>query len=107
GWTDIAYSWLVGQSGHRYEGRGWGVVGGHTAGHNSTSYGICAVGNFETADPSPELIEGIAVTIADGIRSGHIARDARIDGHRDVGSTACPGGRLYPHLPQIRLRVRE
>jgi hypothetical protein len=30
-----------------------------------------------------------------------------IAGHRDVGSTACPGGRLYDRLPEIRHRVAE
>lgn len=40
GWLDIAYSWLVDDDGTIYEGRGTGVVGGHTAGDNSSSHAV-------------------------------------------------------------------
>jgi hypothetical protein len=29
-----------------------------------------------------------------------------IDGHRDTNDTACPGGRLYGKLPEIRRRAQ-
>ena len=36
---DIKYNFLVGKDGVIYEGRGWGVVGQHTAGQNDRSLG--------------------------------------------------------------------
>lgn len=31
-----------------FEGRGWGVVGAHTKGHNHDSVGIVFMGNFNS-----------------------------------------------------------
>src|SRR3990172_8545207 len=41
GWAGIGYSFLITQSGHTYEGRGWQRVGAHTPGRNSSAYGVC------------------------------------------------------------------
>lgn len=34
GWAGVGYSWMVGQDGIAYEGRGWDLVGAHCPGHN-------------------------------------------------------------------------
>jgi N-acetylmuramoyl-L-alanine amidase len=39
GWSDIAYSFLVGEDGNIYEGRGFDIVGSHTSGYNSVALG--------------------------------------------------------------------
>lgn len=43
GWNDIAYSFIVGEDGNVYEGRGWDRVGSHTSGYNSVSLGSLIV----------------------------------------------------------------
>ena len=39
GWADIGYSFLVGEDGNVYEGRGWSLAGAHCIGYNSKSIG--------------------------------------------------------------------
>ncbi len=52
GWCDIAYNFLVDKFGRIWEGRAGGVdravLGAHTAGFNSNSFGTALIGNFET-----------------------------------------------------------
>ena len=100
GWNDIAYSYLISGSGTVYEGRGVGVSGAHTKGHNSISHAICVLGNYNLADPTPVSI----IAVAELIRYGHGEGwwpDQLTGGHRDVGATSCPGNNLYPLIPEI------
>ena len=39
--------------------------------------------------------------------SGVVITVPRIIGHLDLGLTACPGGALYPLIPQIRAAVQK
>lgn len=101
GLSDIAYSFLVDDpSGTVYEGRGAGILGGHTRGHNRTGHAICGMGDFEARRPSRLLIESIARLVAHGARErwwpGRITH-----GHRQLGSTACPGRHLFDAIPDI------
>lgn len=47
-WEDIGYTFLVGEDGNIYEGRGWGKHGAHSIPYNSKSIGICMIGNFNS-----------------------------------------------------------
>lgn len=108
GWNDIAYSFLVEVDGTAWEGRGAGVAGGHTAGDNTRSHAICAVGNFDTRPVPPEMVEGIAQLVAHGHIFGWWPN--RITGgHRQApgASTACPGKHLYARIPDINRRAAE
>ena len=108
-WNDIAYSFLVNAAGAAFEGRGPLVAGGHTAGDNSKSHAICAVGNYSTTTPSPEMLETIAQLVAHGHRQGWWLTDQITGGHRQApgAATACPGDRLQAAIPQINRRARE
>lgn len=108
GWFDIAYSFLVDDQDQTvYEGRGAGIVGGHTEDHNSRSHAICVIGNFQTRAPQPATIG----TIANLIRFGHESGwwPAQLSGgHRDAylndgnpPGTLCPGQYLYDLIPTI------
>lgn len=103
GWSDIAYSFVVDRIDLKvYEGRGAGVAGGHTRGHNRISHAICVMGNFETLIPQPALIDLLAELVA----YGHERRWWPAEftgGHRDASgaSTACPGRNLYARIPDI------
>lgn len=106
-WSDIAYSNLVDpDSLDVFEGRGVGVRGGHTFGHNSVSHGVCVLGNFEIKMPSDRLIWKLAELVAHGHRLGWWP-DQLTGGHRDVRSTACPGKHLYARIPDINDRARQ
>ncbi|KAG7158889.1 peptidoglycan-recognition protein SC2-like 2 [Homarus americanus] len=70
-WDDIGYSFLVGENGKVYEGRGWDRQGAHTKYYNRANYGIC----------------------------GKLIEDFKMFGHRDArNTTACPGQKLYENL---------
>lgn len=105
GWSDIAYSYLVDRESLQvFEGRGAGVLGGHTFGRNAVSHGICVMGNFDVADVS----DGLLGTVADLVRHGHQQQwwpSMLSGGHRDVRATSCPGNNLYPLIDEINRRA--
>lgn len=39
-YSDIEYSFVVGEDGNVYEARGWDAVGAHTLGHNHDGLGM-------------------------------------------------------------------
>lgn len=96
GWSDIAYSFLVDDQGTIYEGRGWGVIGGHTQGHNSTSHAVCA--HLNAGDhPTDAMLASI--------RFLHEEHDRRYGAgfhlpHRAVTNTSCPGPMLASFMAQ-------
>lgn len=91
GWADIGYSFLVDDEGTIYEGRGWGVAGGHTNGWNSRSHAVCAILN-DGQQPTPQMLAAL--------RWVHDEHDRRYGNgfhrsHRDVNPTSCPGDILH------------
>jgi uncharacterized protein with LGFP repeats len=117
GWSDIGYNFLVDRFGRIWEGRYGGidkpVVGAHTLNYNDYSFAMSAIGNFETAQPTDVMLRAYGQLFAwklslHGVNpastSQKIGRGTfqAINGHRDAGSTACPGKNLYAKLPQIR-----
>jgi hypothetical protein len=117
GWSDIGYNFLVDRFGQIWEGRYGGVdrpvVGAHTLGYNDYAFAMSAIGNFETARPPAAMIDAYGRLFAwklslhgvdAGSRSQWVGKRylPAIDGHRDVGQTACPGKYLYAQIPTIR-----
>jgi hypothetical protein len=91
GWADIGYSFLVDDEGNIYEGRGWGVAGGHTANWNSRSHAVCAILG-DGQQPTPQMLAAL--------RFVHDEHDRRYGkgfhrSHRDVNPTSCPGDILH------------
>ncbi|HSA50575.1 MAG TPA: FG-GAP-like repeat-containing protein, partial [Yinghuangia sp.] len=116
GWSDVGYNFLVDRFGRIWEGRYGGVdravVGAHTLNYNEQSFAMSAIGNFETAQPSSAMLDaygrlfawklglhGVSAT-GSAVMNGKSFR--AINGHRDAGSTACPGKYLYAKLATIR-----
>lgn len=98
GWSDIAYSWLIDViNGVIYEGRGLGIAGGHTYGYNHTSHAICWIANTNEVNPT-EVAKRAWLAVLHTIES-HYGQGPR-RGHRDVATTACPGGFGYTWLAQ-------
>ena len=113
GWGDIGYNALVDHLGNVYEGRvgGEGAVGGHAAGYNAGSWGVCTIGRFHGDEPTPEMRDGLAAAVAWAVRGldpfgeapfEDIASLPTICAHRDVNPTSCPGDRLYADLDWLR-----
>ncbi|MEU4418740.1 peptidoglycan recognition protein family protein, partial [Nocardia salmonicida] len=117
GWSDVGYNFLVDRFGRIWEGRFGGVdrpvVGAHTSGYNDYAFAMSAIGNFETAQPSSSMLAAYGKLMAwklslHGIAAGDTSQRVgdstfpAINGHRDAGSTACPGKYLYAQLANIR-----
>ena len=126
-WCDIGYQFLVDRYGTIYEGRygsmAHAVQGAQSAGFNAQTFGVSILGTFsETQAPAP------AMTSVDQVIQWQLGLD-RVDptgsttfvsagntkhpegtrvtlsnvmGHRDNGSTSCPGDALYAQLPELR-----
>lgn len=118
GWRDIGYNFLIDKFGRIWEGRYGGVdrpvVGAHTSGYNSYGFGASAIGNFDNVAPPTALVNAFGTLFAwklslHGVRGnkgstriGDRTFSHAIMGHRDAGSTACPGRYLYAKLSTIR-----
>ncbi len=138
-YADMGYNFLVDQYGVLYEGRSGGmnraVIGGHTAGMNSKTFAVSAIGNYDVKDLSTTSANAMTTSISQlfawklakyGLDANGTARILSTDtsgrsqyskgktaitpvisGHRDVGRTACPGRYLYPYIPSIRAKAAE
>jgi hypothetical protein len=122
GWSDIGYNFLIDRFGRIWEGRYGGVdravVGAHTLGYNEYAFASSAIGNFEIAQPPQALVDAEARLFAWKLSLYNIRADAThlwvkdrylhaINGHRDVGQTACPGKYLYAKIPSIRTAAQK
>ena len=131
GWNDIGYNFLVDRFGTIYEGRYGGVdrnvIGAHALGFNTGSVGIALLGTYGNATPSAAAQDAIARLTAWRLDLAHVdpastltfisggsekyAPDApvtvrAVSGHRDTGSTECPGNALYARLGAIASSAR-
>lgn len=129
GWSDIGYNLLVDRFGTVYEGRAGGlergVVGSHSGGFNTETFGISVIGTFTSGLPPGPALDALAGAVGWMFRvhgidadpnatvditsrgstrypEGHLARMHTLSGHRDVSATACPGDALYAHLSELR-----
>src|SRR5699024_5326639 len=129
GWCDMGYNVLVDKYGTIYEGRYGGlergVMGAHVGGFNSNTWAISMMGNYETAQPSTEMLNsvtsiaawkaaqaGIDPTGTVSLRSGGFggskypagttATVPAFHGHSDLHNTSCPGGNVISRWGEIR-----
>lgn len=118
GWGDIGYNFVIDTKGRIYEGRAGGdmVVGAHASLANTGSVGISVMGDYHTEMQVPTAVQESLTKLVTyltqkydinplGVESFRGMSLPNIIGHRDVGSTACPGDRLYAKLPAIRQAV--
>uniref|UniRef100_A0A1I8N480 Peptidoglycan-recognition protein n=1 Tax=Musca domestica TaxID=7370 RepID=A0A1I8N480_MUSDO len=97
-WADIGYNFLIGGDGNIYEGRGWNVVGAHATNWNSKSLGISFIGNYHNYKPSAAQINAAKNLLAAAVSRGQIVSGYVLYGHRQVGSTDCPGTHLWNEI---------
>lgn len=99
GWQGIAYNFAIMPfSGRIFEGRGWGRVGSHVPGHNSSSVGVFVPVNGDVYEPTTALRESFAWLLAEGQRLGHLSPKRVIRGHQDFNKPDCPGDHVYQAL---------
>jgi hypothetical protein len=103
GWCDIGYHFLVGPDGTVYQGRSSEErTGAHVGGANTNNVGVSYIGDFTTAVPPTAMIEGGAKIVRWLSDTFTIPLDRdRLRGHRQWGSTSCPGDQLYSRLETI------
>jgi len=100
GYADIAYHFLIDETGQIYEGRSLTVRGAHTGGHNTGTVGIVLLGDFMVGEPTEAQLVSLrtlSACLIDGYNITHMA------GHRDFqpGLTDCPGDNLEVLLPDL------
>ena len=132
GWSDIGYNFLVDKYGRVFEGRYGGVdrpvIGAHTGGFNTDTFGVALLGNYSSYVPPAATMSAIQRTFAWKFSLHHVnplgtsvltsrggskyptgtkVRFHNVSGHRDAGQTACPGTQAYNRLPTIRSGVKR
>jgi hypothetical protein len=113
GWCDIGYHFMVSAGGHIFEGRKYSMSGlpkGAHDGCNADSFGFTPMGYFHspynhsfTSTIQNALYNVIAWRMPTGwspYGSGTYCSKTvgRVDGHRKVGSTACPGDIIFAQI---------
>jgi hypothetical protein len=102
---------------------GNGVIGAHAKAVNPGTAGVAVLGDYSGGvEPPGPALDGLVRILAwkaarhdidprgaapFTAKDGSPRQFPNIAGHRDVGETGCPGGRLYVRLPEIRQRVAE
>ncbi len=130
GWNDIGYNFLVDKFGQVFEGRYGGitknVVGAHAGGFNTGSVGVAVLGNYGKKPISDAALGSLVRLLAWRLDLAHVDPLSSvtwssggneqypagtpltlraISGHRDTGSTDCPGNAFYAELPAIARSV--
>jgi N-acetylmuramoyl-L-alanine amidase len=104
GWADIAYTWLYSPRDRVfYEGRGPGVAGAHTRGHNRTAHAVCILGNYDASTLPRHAIHDLGDWAA---WHGTTWGPDQYRPHNEVSATACPGRHVMNVLRDINLYAR-
>lgn len=92
GWSDIGYHRVIEATGRIHDGRPIQKIGAHAKGSNSTSIGICVVGNNTTVNHRWTLLQERSLDLTIRYYS-NLYPLAVVCGHRDTrkASTECPG----------------
>jgi N-acetylmuramoyl-L-alanine amidase len=105
GWSDIAYSFLIGDD--IYEGRGVGWD--HLTSDPKRSHAICMLGNYDTGRVPAPIIDRTAWLVAHGLLAGWWVTGLT-GGHKDIpggNPSACPGRYGEAAIPVINAKAAE
>ncbi len=132
GWCDLGYNFVVDKFGTLFEGRYGGVekavIGAHTGGFNTSTFGVSMIGNYDLVTPPAAMLATVAKVFAWKLGlhrldptgtttyvsaggsatkhpAGTVVTMPVISGHRDYSTKSCPGNFAYPLLPSIRSAV--
>jgi hypothetical protein len=102
--SDISYSWAVHPSGVVLEGRGFNV-GAHTAGRNSTSFGVVLIGDYTKRVVTDAQVDAVRQLVAWLRAEGALSAGVfPTGGHRQApgASTVCPGEWAMKRIEEMR-----
>lgn len=107
GWYGVGYHYVIYPDGTVVQGRPDWAKGAHAyqdRSHdaNSDGIGICLIGNFEEYAPTSAQIDSL-VELIKMLRK--LYSNLKVQGHKDVMPTACPG-RLFPWA-ELNKRLEE
>lgn len=92
GWSDVGYHWLIELDGTLKQGRHESRSGAHAKGWNGVSIGVCYVGGCdENMKPKDTRTDDQKITLGCLLQDlkGRYPK-AKIIGHMDISSKACP-----------------
>lgn len=98
GWSGIGYHYFVRKNGSIYRGRPEWALGAHVSGMNNCSLGICAEGDYDKEQTMPDAQKSAIIALIKDVKSRY--PNAKVVGHRDIGSSDCPG-KYYPMSEMI------
>lgn len=106
GYCDVAYNFLMSRDARVWEGRGDGVLGGHTLNQNAGNMALCIIGTYTTDTLTPQQSCALAGWMAwQSTRHGIALNRTNIKGHREWGSTACPGDTVFAQLNSLVMQA--
>ena len=76
-------------------------MGAHVSGENEENVGVMLLGNFEYQRPSTKQLDALQETIS-ALRTLYGIGGQQLYGHRDLGSTLCPGRYLYGYVSGMK-----
>ena len=98
---DLGYHLAIDCAGRVWEGRSLSYEGAHVSGENPGNIGVMLLGNFEKQKPSSPQLDTLA-TLVGLLRKQFDIPARRVYGHRDIGSSVCPGRYLYPFVVSLK-----
>lgn len=91
GWPGIGYHLTIGQDGEIYQTQDLTTISYHAGQPAANAYGIgiCLLGNFIAADPTPAQLTATRTLFA--YLEAELSRPLAVHPHRRFALTACPG----------------
>jgi hypothetical protein len=128
GWDDIGYNYLVADDGTLFAGRDPelpgidqdNVKGAHFCSKNSSTMGVCLIGNFTSTDPSVDAISTLTDLLTWKLDKEYFTAFqsfshpktndpllGTIAAHKEGCNTVCPGNNVFSILDDIRDEVSQ
>jgi len=104
-WPGIGYHAVIDKDANIYLTNNSTTISYNCSGQNSTSIGICIIGNFEKTEPTKEQINSLTHII--NFYNELTEKNLTIYGHRDFRKTSCCGRNLYAQLKQVRQQIEK
>lgn len=100
GWPGVGYTFILEVDGTIVQAHPLNVVSYNTGGVNTRTIGICLSGDFTKQEPSPAQLKSLKKLIKHLRKT--LPQRLEVYGHKDFGTTSCPGPNLYKHLQQFQ-----
>jgi hypothetical protein len=114
GFADIGYHYMIDRAGRVIEGRSMKAQGAHASGSNNVgNIGICLLGNFSSQPergssysqaqrPTSEQLATLDKLLGE-LREVHGIAANKVQGHRELKDTECPGDELARWIGRYRM----